>query len=102
MVTSRDLPATSARSRQPGGGPGHGGIEILINYLGIFEPKPFEQISDSKWIFFASAPKWGLVPSRRHHSRQSRSGHCARCSLPLTGGSATKSALLDHLVGTHA
>jgi NAD(P)-dependent dehydrogenase (short-subunit alcohol dehydrogenase family) len=27
-------------------------IEILINNLGIFEPKPFEQISDSEWRQF--------------------------------------------------
>jgi len=25
------------------------GIEILVNNLGIFEPKPFEQISDAQW-----------------------------------------------------
>src|SRR5208282_4262056 len=27
-------------------------IEILVNNLGIFEPKPFEQISDSDWMRF--------------------------------------------------
>jgi NAD(P)-dependent dehydrogenase (short-subunit alcohol dehydrogenase family) len=27
-------------------------IEILVNNLGIFEPKPFEQISDSEWRQF--------------------------------------------------
>jgi NAD(P)-dependent dehydrogenase (short-subunit alcohol dehydrogenase family) len=30
----------------------HSDIEILINSLGIFEPKPFEQISDSEWRQF--------------------------------------------------
>ncbi|HTL77849.1 MAG TPA: SDR family NAD(P)-dependent oxidoreductase, partial [Candidatus Babeliales bacterium] len=27
-------------------------VEILVNNLGIFEPKPFDQISDEEWIRF--------------------------------------------------
>ncbi len=30
----------------------HPGVEILVNNLGIFEPKPFEEIPDSEWIRF--------------------------------------------------
>jgi NAD(P)-dependent dehydrogenase (short-subunit alcohol dehydrogenase family) len=30
----------------------HSGIEIVINNLGIFEPTPFEEISDADWIRF--------------------------------------------------
>jgi NAD(P)-dependent dehydrogenase (short-subunit alcohol dehydrogenase family) len=30
----------------------HGDIEILVNNLGIFEPKPFEAIEDSDWMRF--------------------------------------------------
>jgi NAD(P)-dependent dehydrogenase (short-subunit alcohol dehydrogenase family) len=30
----------------------HSEIEILVNNLGIFEPMPFEQISDSDWMRF--------------------------------------------------
>ena len=30
----------------------HPGIEILVNNLGIFEPQPFEDISDADWIRF--------------------------------------------------
>jgi NAD(P)-dependent dehydrogenase (short-subunit alcohol dehydrogenase family) len=30
----------------------HPGIEILVNNLGIFEPQPFEEISDAEWIRF--------------------------------------------------
>jgi NAD(P)-dependent dehydrogenase (short-subunit alcohol dehydrogenase family) len=30
----------------------HPGIEILINNLGIFEPKPFEDIADAEWLRF--------------------------------------------------
>jgi NAD(P)-dependent dehydrogenase (short-subunit alcohol dehydrogenase family) len=28
------------------------GVEILVNNLGIFEPKPFEEIPDADWILF--------------------------------------------------
>jgi NAD(P)-dependent dehydrogenase (short-subunit alcohol dehydrogenase family) len=30
----------------------HPGVEILINNLGIFEPKPFEEITDADWLRF--------------------------------------------------
>ena len=30
----------------------HPNIEILVNNLGIFEPKPFEEIPDADWIRF--------------------------------------------------
>jgi len=30
----------------------HPGIEILVNNLGIFEPKPFEEIPDEDWLRF--------------------------------------------------
>jgi len=30
----------------------HPGVEILVNNLGIFEPKPFEEISDDDWVRF--------------------------------------------------
>jgi NAD(P)-dependent dehydrogenase (short-subunit alcohol dehydrogenase family) len=30
----------------------HPGVEIVVNNLGIFEPKPFEEISDGDWMRF--------------------------------------------------
>jgi NAD(P)-dependent dehydrogenase (short-subunit alcohol dehydrogenase family) len=30
----------------------HPGVEILVNNLGIFEPKPFEEIPDADWVRF--------------------------------------------------
>jgi NAD(P)-dependent dehydrogenase (short-subunit alcohol dehydrogenase family) len=33
----------------------HPDIEILVNNLGIFEPKPFEEISDADWMRFFAA-----------------------------------------------
>src|SRR6185312_9175829 len=31
------------------------GVEILVNNLGIFEPKPFEKITDADWVRFFEA-----------------------------------------------
>ena len=33
----------------------HPGVEILVNNLGIYEPKPFEEISDADWLRFFEA-----------------------------------------------
>ena len=33
----------------------HPGVEILVNNLGIFEPKPFEDIPDEDWVRFFEA-----------------------------------------------
>ena len=30
----------------------HPDIEVLVNNLGVFEPKPFEQIPDAEWVRF--------------------------------------------------
>ena len=30
-----------------------GNVDILVNNLGIFEPKPFEQITDADWSCFS-------------------------------------------------
>ena len=30
----------------------HPGVEVLVNNLGIFEPKPFEEIPDADWLRF--------------------------------------------------
>jgi NAD(P)-dependent dehydrogenase (short-subunit alcohol dehydrogenase family) len=49
---SWDFPAISARPRRPKNWYGVIRIEILVNNLGIFEPKPFEEILDSEWMRF--------------------------------------------------
>ena len=33
----------------------HPQVEILVNNLGIFEPKPFEAITDADWVRFFEA-----------------------------------------------
>jgi NAD(P)-dependent dehydrogenase (short-subunit alcohol dehydrogenase family) len=42
-------------------------VEILINNLGIFEPKPFEQISDSDWFRFFEVNVLSGVRLSRHY-----------------------------------
>jgi len=42
-------------------------VDILVNNLGIFEPKPFEQISDADWFrFFETNVLSGVRLSRRY------------------------------------
>jgi NAD(P)-dependent dehydrogenase (short-subunit alcohol dehydrogenase family) len=42
-------------------------VEILVNNLGIFEPKPFEQISDSDWLRFFEVNVLSGVRLSRHY-----------------------------------
>lgn len=49
---------------------GAGELDILVNNLGIFEPKPFEQIGDEDWTrFFEVNVMSGVRLSRHHLSR---------------------------------
>ena len=43
------------------------GIEILVNNLGIFEPKPFEQIPDADWLRFFEVNVMSGVRLARHY-----------------------------------
>jgi NAD(P)-dependent dehydrogenase (short-subunit alcohol dehydrogenase family) len=42
-------------------------VEILVNNLGIFEPKPFEQISDADWLRFFEVNVLSGVRLSRHY-----------------------------------
>ena len=46
---------------------GAGELDILVNNLGIFEPKPFEQISDDDWTRFFEVNVMSGVRLSRHH-----------------------------------
>src|SRR5260370_7679014 len=41
--------------------------DILVNNLGIFEPKPFLEIPDSDWLPFFQANFLTAVPLSRHY-----------------------------------
>jgi NAD(P)-dependent dehydrogenase (short-subunit alcohol dehydrogenase family) len=50
-------------------------VEILVNNLGIFEPKPFEQIPDSDWVrFFEVNVLSGVRLSRHYLPRMKQAG----------------------------
>jgi NAD(P)-dependent dehydrogenase (short-subunit alcohol dehydrogenase family) len=50
-------------------------VEILVNNLGIFEPKPFEQISDADWMrFFEVNVLSGVRLSRYYLPRMKQQG----------------------------
>jgi hypothetical protein len=42
-------------------------VEILVNNLGIFEPKPFEQITDADWLRFFEVNVLSGVRLSRHY-----------------------------------
>ena len=44
-----------------------GDVDILVNNLGIFEPKPFEQISDGDWLRFFEVNVMSGVRLARHY-----------------------------------
>src|SRR5258708_287970 len=45
----------------------HPDVEILVNNLGIFEPKPFEQIPDADWFRFFEVNVLSGVRLSRHY-----------------------------------
>jgi NAD(P)-dependent dehydrogenase (short-subunit alcohol dehydrogenase family) len=49
-------------------------VDILVNNLGIFEPKPFEQIADEEWLrFFETNVMSGVRLSRHYLPRMKES-----------------------------
>jgi NAD(P)-dependent dehydrogenase (short-subunit alcohol dehydrogenase family) len=42
-------------------------VDVLVNNMGIFEPKPFEQISDANWLRFFEANVLSGVRLSRHY-----------------------------------
>jgi len=47
----------------------HPEVDILINNMGIFEPKPFEEIPDADWLRFFEANVLSGVRLSRHYVR---------------------------------
>jgi NAD(P)-dependent dehydrogenase (short-subunit alcohol dehydrogenase family) len=48
-------------------------VDILVNNLGIFEPKPFEQITDADWLRFFEVNVMSGVRLSRHYLPQMKS-----------------------------
>ncbi|MCU1260092.1 MAG: fabG 8, partial [Bryobacterales bacterium] len=53
----------------------HPSVDILVNNAGIFEPKPFEEITDSDWVrFFEVNVMSGVRLSRHYLPRMQQQG----------------------------
>ena len=68
-----------------GGGPGvedvvraFPNVEILVNNLGIFEPKPFDEISDQEWIRFFEINVMSGVRLSRAYLASMKNGNWGR------------------------
>jgi NAD(P)-dependent dehydrogenase (short-subunit alcohol dehydrogenase family) len=53
-------------------------VDILVNNMGIFEPKPFEEITDGDWLRFFEANVLSGIRLSRHYVRGMRSKNWGR------------------------
>jgi NAD(P)-dependent dehydrogenase (short-subunit alcohol dehydrogenase family) len=53
-------------------------LDILVNNMGIFEPKPFEEISDADWVRFFNSNVMSGIRLSRHYVRAMRSRNWGR------------------------
>jgi len=56
----------------------HPELDILVNNMGIFEPKPFEEISDADWTRFFESNVMSGVRLSRHYLRGMRERNWGR------------------------
>jgi NAD(P)-dependent dehydrogenase (short-subunit alcohol dehydrogenase family) len=56
----------------------HPDVDVLVNNMGIFEPKPFEQISDADWLRFFEANVLSGIRLARHYVAGMRSRNWGR------------------------
>jgi NAD(P)-dependent dehydrogenase (short-subunit alcohol dehydrogenase family) len=53
-------------------------VDVLVNNMGIFEPKPFEQIADADWLRFFEANVLSGVRFARHYVQGMRTRNWGR------------------------
>ena len=53
-------------------------VDVLVNNMGVFEPKPFEEIGDSDWLRFFETNVLSGVRLARHYVRGMRSRNWGR------------------------
>ena len=56
----------------------HPEVDVLVNNMGIFEPRPFEEISDADWIRFFEANVLSGVRLSRHYVQGMRAQNWGR------------------------
>ena len=72
----------------------HPAIEILVNNLGIFEPKPFEDIPDEDWMrFFDVNVLSGVRLARLCLPAMKRANGAASSSSPVKAPSRSRPRL---------
>ena len=57
-------------------------VDVLVNNMGIFEPKPFDEIADADWLRFFEANVLSGVRLARHYDRGMRSRDWGRIVFP--------------------
>ncbi len=53
-------------------------LDVLVNNMGIFEPKPFEQISDDEWLHFFEVNVLSGIRLARHYAATMRASGWGR------------------------
>jgi len=56
----------------------HQDVDVLVNNMGIFEPKPFEHIADEEWFRFFEANVMSGIRLARHYVRGMRERNWGR------------------------
>jgi NAD(P)-dependent dehydrogenase (short-subunit alcohol dehydrogenase family) len=56
----------------------HADVDILVNNMGIFEPKPFEEIPDADWLRFFESNVMSGIRLSRHYVRGMRARNWGR------------------------
>ena len=56
----------------------HPDVDVLVNNMGIFEPRPFEEISDTDWMRFFEANVMSGVRLSRHYVKGMRARNWGR------------------------
>ena len=56
----------------------HPDVDVLVNNMGIFEPRPFEEISDADWMRFFEANVMSGVRLSRHYVKGMRARNWGR------------------------
>jgi NAD(P)-dependent dehydrogenase (short-subunit alcohol dehydrogenase family) len=56
----------------------HPEVDVLVNNMGIFEPKPFEQITDAEWSHFFEVNVLSGIRLSRHYAPRMRAQNWGR------------------------
>src|ERR1700741_975960 len=75
-------------------------VDVLVNNMGIFEPKPFEQISDDDWLRFFEANVMSGVRLSRHYLSGMRKRNWGRILFVSSESAAIARGIAESVAGT--